>query len=293
MAKFTVSENEVGQRLDLFLTISSGQFSRSRIRQLLDTAKVKVNAEVEYRPNRKMAAGDEVEIDTEVAAEKKRLPPYKLDLKILYQDDDLILVDKPAGLKVHPTSVDDHESLLNAVYYALDDKLSDYGANLINRIDKDTSGIVAIAISPRGAWFYSRQFAESRVKKEYLAVVEGRWISFHGFTEVRVSGFLKYNSLDEKQMMNKDDGEFSETKFKLLRTSDDKSLAVVLAMPTTGRTHQIRVHLQELGFPIMGDIKYGGLPASRLMLHAYKLTMAKLGGGTLAIASEIPPEFEI
>jgi 23S rRNA pseudouridine1911/1915/1917 synthase len=293
MFKFEVSQESSGQRLDLFLTLIAGQFSRSRIKQFLDKGAVKVNSEVEYRPNYKVAVGDMIELEVAEEVEKKELPGYDIPIKIIYADEDIILVDKPSGLKVHPTAVDDNKSLLNAIYFHLGDKLTNYGANLINRIDKDTSGLVAVAISPKGAWHYSRQFAESKVRKEYLAVVDGKWISYHGFKDVHVGGFLKYDQVNEKQFIHPSEGEFADTTFKLIKTSDDKQLALLSAIPTTGRTHQIRVHLESLNFPILGDTKYSGEPASRLMLHAYKLQMTKLGGGEIKAVSEMPAEFQI
>lgn len=293
MPEFNVTENSVGQRLDLFLTLSMPQYSRTNVRKLLDMGKVKVNGEVEYRPNYKMSLDDKVQVESELELTRQHLPGWDSPIDIVYQDNDLLIVNKPSGMNVHPVAVNDNQSLLNAVYFKLAGKLSDFGVNLVNRIDKETSGLVVMALSPQGAWHYAQQFAKSQVKKEYLAVVASRWEQKYGDELVRESSFMRYDHQDRKQVIVQTRGEHAETHFQFLQETEDHHWSILQAFPLTGRTHQIRAHLAHLKFPILGDVKYGGQPYSRLMLHAYGVTLPKLGGGEVSVKTEWPVEFNL
>lgn len=293
MPEFNANENNVGQRLDLFLTLNMPQYSRTNVRKLLDKGNVKVNGEVEYRPNYKMNLDDEVVVEGELELTRQHLPGWETPIEIVYQDADLLIVNKPAGMNVHPVALNDQKSLLNAVYFKLAGKLGEFGVNLVNRIDKDTSGLVVMALSPQGAWHYAQQFAQSQVKKEYLAVIAARWEHKYGDELVRESSFMRYDHQERRQFIVQTRGEHAETHFKFLQETKDPQWSIIQAFPLTGRTHQIRAHLAHLKFPILGDVKYGGQQHSRLMLHAYAVTLPKLGGGEVSVKTEWPAEFDL
>lgn len=292
MQEFTVAENNVGQRFDLYLTLSMPQYSRTNVRKLLDLGKVKVNGEVEYRPNYRVVLGDKVEVESELELTRQHLAGWNTPVEIVYQDADLLIVNKPIGMNVHPVGANDTNSLLNAVYFKLAGQLTEFGVNLVNRIDKDTSGLVVMALSPQGAWYYAQQFAKSQVKKEYLAVVSSRWNVRYGEELVRESGFMRYDFEERKQMMVQTRGEHAETHFKFLQDTNHSKWSIVYAFPITGRTHQIRAHLAHIQFPILGDTKYDGKEYKRLMLHAYSITIPKFGGGELTVKTDWPKEFD-
>lgn len=293
MQEFIVNENSVGQRFDLYLTLNMPQYSRTNVRKLLDKGKVKVNGEIEYRPNYRMALGDSVEVESELELTRQHLPGWDMPVEIVYQDADLLIVNKPSGMNVHPVAANDTQSLLNAIYFQLAGKLGDFGVNLVNRIDKETSGLVVLALSPQGAWHYAQQFAQSQVKKEYIAVVSARWGDKYGDELVRESGFMRYDIKERKQIIVQTRGEHAETHFQYFQDTEDPNWSIVQAFPLTGRTHQIRAHLANLKFPILGDAKYGGKEYSRLMLHAYAITLPKLGGGEVSVNTEWPAEFDM
>lgn len=288
---YKVEEGEAGKRLDLFLTFKLPQYSRSAIRKLLDQGKVNRGEEVEYRPNYKVKQDDVFFIKSDESLSRKHLSPYEKEIPILYEDEHVVAVNKPAGLKVHPVKESDTKSLLNAMYFNLEDRLTDYGVNLVNRIDKPTSGIVLLAKSAKGAWHYAKEFAEGRAKKDYLSVVKGNWLSKYGDQEIQQHNFLQYDHVLRKQKVDKEQGDFSHTSFLLLEYNPKTRYCLVLAKPLTGRTHQIRVQLAHIGFPIVGDKKYEGESFKGLCLHAYRLRISKVDGGELDIKAPIPDVF--
>jgi 23S rRNA pseudouridine1911/1915/1917 synthase len=287
----TVEPKDQHKRLDLFLALAFPAYSRTQVRKLLDTGKVKRNGEVEYRPNYKVEIGDKFEVEGDSQLTRKQLKPVDIKVDIVYQNEDIVVANKPSGLKVHPTFVGDSDSLLNALTFQLQDKLTEFGVNLVNRIDKETSGLVVAAISPTGAWHYAKQFAEGQARKHYLAVVISGWEKKFGYEEVRISNFLRYDPRHKMQSIVKDGGEFAETSFQLIQTDPSAKFSLISAFPKTGRTHQIRVHLAHIGFPIIGDIKYGGKDDKRLYLHAYELDLQNPRGENLHLQAGIPAEF--
>lgn len=291
--KHTISVTEADKRLDLALIMLESQLSRTYVRKLLDAGSVKLNGVVEYRPQLKVKVGDVVELELKGAeGSKKVLPGYDFPIELLYEDDTIVVVNKPAGLKVHPSHHTETTTLINALYFQLADRLTDYGISLINRIDQLTSGVVLAAKSADGAWFYSRQFAQAKVYKEYLAVVKGNWYDTYGNETQKMSNYLDHDSKSGKQFINKQDrGDYAVTEFEAIEFDAGSRSTLIKALPQTGRTHQIRVHLAELGFPILGDDRYGGQPYPRLLLHSHVLGLSKLPEGELTITAPIPNGF--
>lgn len=290
-----ISSLEAGKRLDLWLSHKFPKYSRSSIRKLLDAGSVKVNGEIEYRPNYRLKEEDNVLLEEKSGLERVFLPAtkYKKKLTIAYQDEHILIVDKPIGVRVHPISTEDHDTLLNYLYYQLQGKLSDFGVNLVNRIDKETSGLVVCALSAEGAHYYGNLFSKGELKKRYLAAVHGNWLARKGFEAVTDSLFLNYNHLDKVQEadLTHSSGEYAQTTFKFIDYSPELKASLLEVVPLTGRTHQIRIHLKQLGFPILGDTKYEGRSFSRLMLHSYKLNLIGMNGEEIKAKADIPVEF--
>lgn len=290
-----ISSQDSGNRLDLWLSQNFPQYSRSSIRKLLDSGNVSVNEKTEYRPNYRVKEADVIEVAEQSSLERQTLPATKppVPVSIVYKDDHLVVVDKPRGVKVHPISLDDHDTLLNHLYFQLADDLGEFGINLVNRIDKETSGLVVCAISPQAAHHYGNLFASGNVRKRYLAVVHGNWLARKGYEPLTDSIFLNYDYLKKVQKADPthSEGEYAQTTFRFIDYSAELKASLLEVSPLTGRTHQIRVHLQQLGFSILGDDKYGGREYSRMMLHAYKLSLKGLNGEEQKFTSQIPEEF--
>lgn len=299
MANLVVTNESVGQRLDLYLAMQLPKFSRTAVRKMLDQGKVRLNGEVEYRPNYKVNIGDEFEVEQLSDLSRKQLIPYDFPLDIVYEDQDLLVVNKPSGMKVHPSGLNDNQTLVNAAYHHVKDNNTEFGVSLVNRIDKGTSGLVVLALSPHGAWHYAKEFAQGNATKEYLTVVDQRWMSKFGREVVRESNFIRYDQLKRMQEVVQTRGEFAETEFVTSEIEfvgegdadfDAAEYMVVVARPKTGRRHQIRIHLSHLGFPILGDDRYGGEEYPRLMLHAWRLKLKNPKGEVLSFEAELPAE---
>lgn len=300
--KFNIvaTKNDIGLRLDLFLSFSQSDFSRMEIKNLLNGGNVFVNKKIEYRPHYKIKEGDEIEF----FYEQKQVQPLKImpenrKLDIVYEDQDLLVVNKDAGIVVHPATGNLSGTLMNAILF-YNSKLSNVGGGrrlgLINRIDKDTSGLVLISKTNKGLWYYSRLFAERKVKKIYIAIVAGKFSASFS-AKYTVTNYLGRNKLNRKKYcsVTPENGRLAETEFILIREIDidGKSYSVIKACPKTGRTHQIRVHLSELNYPILGDVIYGKKQKyKRLMLHAWKAQLPLLNNHTKTFEATIPEEFK-
>lgn len=286
MTAKVLPENQ-GLRLDLYLISQFPTTSRSQFKQLLNEGKVLVNSKVEYKPHYHVKADDEIEV-TEQALARKEIPGSDMPIDVVYEDENCAAINKPSPLKVHPTFYLEQDTLLNGLYSHFKNKLTDYGVVLVNRIDADTSGLVLVCFNPSAAWYYSKQFASNSVTKHYLAVVDRSWVSEYDQEDVEVSNKLRYI---QRRASQSEEGEFAATKFKFWKYNQ-KGQAVLIVSPQTGRTHQIRVHLADLGFPIIGDSKYNGAESSRLMLHAWKLTLTKFPNGEeITFEAPIPEPF--
>lgn len=222
---------------------------------------------------------------TDAAPDTRRRPqPEEGPLSILYEDESILVVDKPSGQVIHPTYKNTTGTLLNAVLWRLRDRA---GAQpgILTRLDKDTSGVVLIALSPSLHASMQRDGAAGRVKKEYLAVVRGVPEPASG----RISLPLARDSQDRRRVVVDPEGAPSETHYDSVASRD--GLTVVRCELRTGRTHQIRVHLTSRGWPIVGDAIYGSLDPriSRQALHAWRIGFTHpITRQTLVIESPIP-----
>lgn len=197
--------------------------------------------------------------------------PQDIPLEILYQDEHVAVVVKPAGLVVHPAAGNPDGTLVNALLYHLD-SLSGIGGEMrpgiVHRLDKDTSGLMLVAKNDAAHTFLSQELADRKMEKHYRAMVFGKMKDECGVIEAPIAR----SKTDRKKMAIDKDGRYALTEWKLLRQMPDRALLDVHII--TGRTHQIRVHMQSIGHPVLGDMIYGHkhLPkAERLLLHAYSL----------------------
>lgn len=274
------------ERLDVLLT--QGDISRSRAAQMIREGHVTVNGKTVDKPSFRAQTGDSVCLsvppvkDTAVQAEE-------MPLEILYQDEDIAVVFKPAGLVVHPAAGNETGTLVNALLYHLDG-LSGIGGEkrpgIVHRLDKDTSGLLLVAKNDAAHVSLSRQLAERKMEKHYYAVVAGTMKEESGCIEAPIGR----SSKDRKKMAVCPDGRPAETRWRLVRQGSDRALLDIHLI--TGRTHQIRVHMASIHHPVLGDPLYGvkHMPqAPRLMLHAYLLAFTHPQTGE-RLSFSIPPE---
>jgi len=300
----TVGEDSDGTRLDVFLTsVLSGQ-SRSQIQRLIKDGSVRVGGRG-AKPNQPVKVGQEIAV--EIPAPVDPAPRAEaLPLTIVYQDRDLIVVDKPAGMVVHPAAGHESGTLVNALLHHVDD-LSGIGGEkrpgIVHRLDRGTSGLMVIAKNDVAHEALSRQFQNREVEKEYAALVWGEVMAGR-----RIDAPIGRDAVDRKKMSSAP-ARVRRSREAVTRIVRAEHFGRVLTLASvaihTGRTHQIRVHLSAIGHPIVGDPLYGGVHRrvpgdvravthlERPFLHAARLAFSHPGDGRrLTFTSELPADLQ-
>ncbi|HEC63867.1 MAG TPA: RluA family pseudouridine synthase [bacterium] len=292
--EFVARTKDKGKRLDLFLAFYNNDWSRTFIKKQIEANRVTVNGDVEFKANYKVVPKDNVAIEPKLESSLDKIEPEDIDLDIVFEDDGLIIVNKPSGMTVHPATGNWQGTLMNALvgYFKGLENIGDkVRSGLIHRLDKNTSGLVMIAKTNEALWYYSKLFSDREVKKNYYAIVKGDASSLFGSKKkVTVRNYLGRNPKARKKFTEVEKGgKLAHTDFELTNIfGEGQRFTLIKASPKTGRTHQIRVHLASLGFPIVGDEWYGGEKGSRLMLHASSLKFVSLDKKTRKIDIGIP-----
>ena len=241
-------------RLDQFITRSVENASRTKVKALIEAGGVTINGTVVEKAGRLVLPGDEV-----VCTVPKPPPPEvvaeQIPLDIVYEDDDVIIVNKPAGMVTHPAYGNYTGTLVNALLYYTEQLSRERGEDrpgILHRLDKGTSGLLAVAKSDRAHQFISRQFAAHSIEREYQAIVWGGFSSSTGTVDAPVA---RHRS-DRKKMAIVDGGKRAVTHYTVLK--DYTAFSLISCRLETGRTHQIRVHLASVHHPVFGDPTYGG-----------------------------------
>jgi len=268
--EFNVTATDPRMRLDRFLAKTAPEFSRSRIQTLIRQGHITVNGAVP-RARDMVRAGDHIAL-VEPPMEAIDLVPEKIALSVLFEDDDLIVINKPAGISVHPGAGRKTGTLVNALLSHCK-ALSGIGGKerpgIVHRLDKETSGCLVVAKNDSAHVELARQFASRTVDKIYLVLVAGKLRYASGSI---VAPITRHRVHRKKMAIAREGGRMARTDFKVVRMGREASL--LECSLHSGRTHQIRVHLQHLGYPVLGDTVYGGRHAgkfSRQMLHAWKV----------------------
>ena len=278
-----------GQRLDRYLTDALPGLSRSQIQRLIREGQVILNGQA-AKPNTLVESGMLAVVRVPASPDDEVLP-QDMALDVIYEDDDLVAISKPAGMVVHPAHGHREGTLVNALlarYPTL--AVGDAGRQgIVHRLDRDTSGLIVVAKTDKALQHLREQFKQRKVKKTYLALVHGRPPSADGIVEAPVGR----NPRQRKRMAVLAGGRAARTAFHLMEDLNEYSLLTV--SPETGRTHQIRVHLAWVGMPVVGDRVYGRrrnhLGLRRQFLHAWRLSFERPGGkGRLDLESPLPPD---
>ena len=268
--EFVVSADDAKLRLDHVLAKRLPEYSRSRLQQLIRSGFVRINGAT-TRPRQIVRAGDKIDL-TEPPVEKIDVRPEAIPLDVLFEDDDLIVINKPAGLTVHPGAGHREHTLVNALLSHCA-TLSGIGGKerpgIVHRLDKETSGCLVAAKNDTAHLELSKQFAARTVEKIYLALVAGKLRKPAGVIEGKIG---RHPIHRQRMSATSPRGRPAKTEYRVIRSSDQASL--VECRLHSGRTHQIRVHLHHLGHPVLGDKIYAPQFAksfARQMLHAWKL----------------------
>lgn len=264
---YQIIADESGTRLDRYVSERNPELSRTRVQKLIEEGNVTVNCWV-VKPSYKVQSGDKIEIRIPPPI-PNTITPEQIPLKIVYEDSDLIVIDKPAGLTVHPAPGHYTHTLVHALLaYAPDIATGDnQRPGIVHRLDKDTSGLIVVARNPVSHMKLADQFKKREITKVYLVLVEGHVTPERGI----IASNIGRNPRNRKTMAVVSRGKEASTEYKVIKYIDGYTLLEV--RPKTGRTHQIRVHLAAIGHPVAGDEIYGGKTQilGRQFLHAYRL----------------------
>jgi 23S rRNA pseudouridine1911/1915/1917 synthase len=285
---FRVETVDARRRLDIVVAEKCSRLSRSRVQSLIESGHIKLNGET-VKARHSVHAGDLVTLE-EPPVVPIDLRPEAIPLTFLFQDDFLAVINKPSGLVVHPGAGQIEGTLVNALLHhctGLSGIGGEFRPGIVHRLDKETSGCLVIAKNDEVHHRLSRQFANREVEKIYLAVCGGLFRQKSG--DVREP--IGRNPVHRKKMAVATQGRPAHTQFEVVKAVSGNS--VVICRLLTGRTHQIRVHLQHLRHPVLGDTLYGRRSsASRLMLHAWRLGFQHpMTQNWMEFRAEVPQEF--
>ncbi|MBI2772295.1 MAG: RluA family pseudouridine synthase [Burkholderiales bacterium] len=290
---FTVSAAQHGERLDRALAALVPEFSRSYLQQLLEAGAVLLNGQQAVKSSLKVRAGDSGTVELRPTPQSQAFRPEAMALNVVFEDEHLLVLDKPAGLVVHPAPGNWSGTLLNGLL-ARDDKAALLPrAGIVHRLDKDTSGLMVVARSRAAMDALVRQIAAREVARQYVALAHRPW---NGAALRHVDAPVGRDPRNRLRMavvdLERNSGKTASTTFELLQNAQDGCW--VLATLQTGRTHQIRVHMASIGHPLVADAVYGGAPAAgleRQALHAWRLAFTHpVSGGDLVFRSALPAD---
>jgi 23S rRNA pseudouridine1911/1915/1917 synthase len=286
-----VTRERAGSRLDRFLALELPEFSRARLQTLIRDGYVRLNGRTP-RPRDVVRSGDAVEVK-EPAVTAIDAQPESIPLEILNEDDDLIVINKPAGLVIHPGAGNQEHTLVNALLAHCTNLSGIAGRErpgIVHRLDKETSGCVVVAKNDAAHRSLSDQFAKRSVQKIYLALVAGELRKRAGIINEPIA---RHRVHRQKMSVARSGGRVARTDFRVLTSGD--GISVVECTLHSGRTHQIRVHMHHIGHPVLGDKVYGSARRgvySRHMLHAWKLGFTHPRSGSWSLyEAPLPADF--
>ena len=279
-----------GVRLDRFVGESCPELSRTHSQKLIADGLITVNGQA-ARASLKLNAGDKIEV-TIPPEPPSSLAPENIPLDILFEDEDVIVINKPAGMAVHPAPGSPAHTLVNAVLAYLPGLAGDEDSlrpGIVHRLDKDTSGLILVAKNRVAQAYLSDQFKSRTVSKKYIVLVKGKLTPEKGIIEAAIGR----DPRNRQRMAVVSRGREARTDYRVIRYVGNHSLLEI--RPETGRTHQIRVHLAAIGFPVVGDSQYGvkSPHLSRQFLHAAGLRFKLPSTGEyVEFESPLPPDLE-
>lgn len=287
-----VDENDENKRLDSFLSEITPDVSRSKIQSLIKNGGVKLNDEAK-KPSYQLKENDKIEFELPQDEEIK-IEPQNIPLEIVYEDENMLVVNKPSGMLTHPTAIERENTLVNALLYHFGGNLSDingeFRRGILHRLDRNTSGLLMIAKNNKAHEFLANQIKEHTITKKYRAVVKGVVEK----DEFEIDSPIGRNPNQPHKMAVREDGKPSKTIVKILeRFKDATYLELTLV---TGRTHQIRVHMKSINHPVYNDTLYGAgqgkVKTEEQVLQSYYLRFTKPFGDEI-IELEIEPDYKI
>lgn len=269
------------QRLDIFLsTTFDSTISRSLWQKYIKAGCVSVNGAIVTATKHEVDKTDDISVEFPERSTKNH------KVVILYEDSDVVVVNKPAGLLTHAKGgLAEEMTLADMLREKTDFPDSDNRPGIVHRLDRDTSGVILVAKNAAALTHFQKQFASRQVQKTYIAIVTGQL----KHDKAKINLPIIRDPLRPSTFRVGPRGKTAETTYEVVAKTDERSLLKL--QPKTGRTHQLRVHMNYLGAPIVGDKVYGGIMADRMMLHAYTLEVTMLSGEKKIFKADLPSEF--
>ncbi len=289
--KIKINKENNNKRIDKFLPEVLSK-PRSQVQKLITSELIFVNGEI-TKNNYKLNEGDLIEIK-EVEEVKEVVNPQKMDLNIVYEDEHLLVVNKPSNMVVHPAPGHYTDTLVNGLQYysdSLSDVNGEFRPGIVHRIDKNTSGLLIVAKTNQAHNILAQMISDKEVKREYKAIIHGKMIE----REAVIKAPIGRNQIDRKKMsVTEKNSKFAQTNVKVLNYNEFYTL--VKCELQTGRTHQIRVHLKYINHPVVGDPEYGPkktIDTIGQALHAYRLSFEHpITKEKLEFIADLPDEFK-
>ena len=293
----TIEDEHAGTRLDKYATALLPDLSRTGVQQRITEGAILVNGK-QSKPGYLLRLGDIVQITNAAPAQAEReLVPLVVTLDIVYEDEDLLVVNKPAGMVVHPAPGHYEDTLVNALvarYPALAQQQEDLRPGIVHRLDRDTSGLIIVAKNLRTQAAFVEQMKQHEVEKRYIALVEGVVELERGSIDAPIGRDRRHR---QQMTITAFDSREARTHFKVLERFSRHTL--LLLQLETGRTHQIRVHLKAINYPVVGDPTYGtgrlhpGIKLTRQFLHASYLRFTHpFTGETIEVNAPLAPDLQ-
>ncbi len=280
--KLTVTPEMVGERLDVAIMESTHGLSRAFVQKLCKQGDILVNNEP-VDQKYKLKTDDSIHIDYDFN-EPEHMPI--INLPILYEDDDCVVIEKPIGVLSHSKGNFNAEATVATWLHDRVTGLSGDRAGIVHRLDRATSGVMICAKNPQAVSWLQKQFSQRKVKKTYIALVNGVITPEEAIIDMPI----ERNPKAPATFRVGANGKPAKTHYRVLKTSSDYTLLELT--PETGRTHQLRVHLKKLGHPIVGDNMYGGEVAERLFLHALNLELTLPNKSRIKFTAKLPMVFK-
>ena len=258
--KFLIAKQDAGNRLDVVLVNLLPNFSRSNLKKIIELKQVKVNNSITESASKRLKENDNIEINL-IPQDEIEILPANIKLDIVYEDKDILIINKPAGMVVHPGAGNHNNTLVNALIYKYKKKLSNVNGNIrpgiVHRIDKETSGLLVVAKNNNSHSNLGKQFSDHTIKRKYQALSWGILRPLSGKIETLIARSRKNRQLMSATELS---GKKAVTNYKTIKVFEIKNIPKISFVECeleTGRTHQIRVHMAYMGCSLLGDQQYG------------------------------------
>jgi 23S rRNA pseudouridine1911/1915/1917 synthase len=260
LTKFHITEQNAGNRLDIVLTKLLPSLSRSNLKKIIELKQVKINNSIVESASKKLKENDNIEVNL-IATDEIKILPSNIKLNVVYEDKDILIVNKPAGMVVHPGAGNHSNTLVNALIYKYKKKLSDINGKIrpgiVHRIDKETSGLLVVAKNNNAHSHLGKQFSDHTIKRTYQALSWGILRPLSGKIQTLIGRSRKNRQLMSVTEISGKKAVTNYTTIKVFEIKDIPKISFIECELETGRTHQIRVHMAYKGCSLLGDQQYG------------------------------------